>query len=298
MTGGACGEGLDRISSIPSEWTHFVGVVIAPKSRLPCAVYVHEDGGFGINEAYMLMSPDRSRIYAGGYFEEAQFGCARQHALPGLCSTADAGAGLGTALYLAGAMVVAAGLDNHRGDFPYDMEMWIESDQACTHSPVDSAQRTGGASGVWRGLVDREVARRVGAERGRRRFEIDLLEWTSVLQTGLVLYLGPDFAPGRYPEREVVPPAAMGMMDWRYTPDAEARRYIDQNAKLTPDPQAYRDAVSDALQDNGQGRLAAKIPGYPRSRAVANPSARKDSRNAFAARDKEWVDLYTRGDWA
>jgi len=295
MTGGACGiSPLDRTENIPAEWTHFVGVVIAPKSRLPCAVYVHEDGGFGINEAYMLMSPDRRRIYAGGYFEEAPYKCARQHAVPGLCSPDDFGAGIGTALYLAGAMVIAAGLDDARGEFPYAMEAEIETDRRCTYSPVDPDARSKAASGVWDGLVRRGIAER----KGTSRYTADLLEWTSVLQTGLVLYLGPDFALARYPEREVVPPAAMGMMDWRHTLYADSLRYIDQNAALTSDPQAYRDAVSDALILSDEQRLASKIPGYPRSRAVANPSARKDSRNAFAARDREWVDLYTRGDWA
>ena len=292
-----CGTRMeyDELLEIKLNWRHLVGVLIAPKSRVPCAVYLnHEDAS--LEDPFVLMSPNRNRMYAMGYLEEPRThepSCNRQHAIPGLCTGSDLGFGFGTTLYLAGAMVTAAAEENWSGDFPFSSD--YGDTEACTFSIPDRGERTPLASGVWESLIRRGVAERTTEQLGREwRHPYDILTWPRVLQTGLVLYLGRDFRPGGgYHPREIVPPEAIGTINWSETPANMAARYIEQNADLLKGKQriAYLRECARGLSADGWDAIVRALP-------TNNPSVVEDSSNYFDERNREWLGLYAAGDWA
>lgn len=278
---------------------HLVGVVIAPKSLVPCAVYC-ADEDYEVSDLYVLMSPSRHLVYGAAYLDFPMWDephCLRQHALPGVCRQEDRDAGFGTALYLGGVMVTAAMQEDYSGQFPGSDQVSLGDGEYCTFSietddPYDDRGRSEPAESVWQRFLHRGWAQRV-REPGRDTFNV--LEWPTVLQTGLVLYLSRDFRPGRsqYNPREIVPPQVIGRLDWRETPVSEAVRYIEQNAGLLGDAQeraAYLAGCDDALSQT--------YPDIARALTRDNPTAATDSYNHFAVRDREWLALYGAGEWA
>ena len=297
-----CGPTMQRrdLQAIREYWTHLVGVVVAPKSLVPCAVYLHEENDT-IDEGYGLMSPSRDLLYAVGYLELPhgwnQPPCLRQHAHPGVCRPEDRGAGFGTALYLGGLMVATAAEEDFSGQFPLSRPLDSLGDrETCTFSMADefhSDGRTPHASGVWQRFRDRGWAR--SSEDG----QFDLLDWPTVLQTGLVLYLSRDFPPrgSNYHPREIVPPQAIGLLDWRETPARAGVRYLQQNADLLgtrEEKDAYMAACVETLRNAG----TSEAKDIAREVLSSNPTAPRDSYNHFAERDREWLDLYGAGEWA
>ena len=83
----------------------FIGVLLAPKSLYPCAVWASDNEGDGVT----LTSLNKKRFIGAGYFGnmEPSSECTRQHMLPGLATDDDQGEGLGTALYLGGVLLIA-----------------------------------------------------------------------------------------------------------------------------------------------------------------------------------------------
>lgn len=115
------------ISALPAKleaYVYYVGTVLAPKSKIPAAVYVQKEP-----ERFYVFTPDKEFGIGAGYYgdEHGPGDCIRQHMMPGLLTERDQGTGLGTALYLAGNMVVAASQQDANGEFP-----WSIRSEECT----------------------------------------------------------------------------------------------------------------------------------------------------------------------
>jgi hypothetical protein len=135
-------KGFKKHPSINTQY--FVGVILAPKSLYPCAVWKSDNNYNGVT----LTSLDGETHIGSGYFgDEGPRSCIRQHMLPGLADPKDNGNGLGSALYLGGIMVTAA----------------IDSD--CTFSAGDEnygrsygGGRSEDADRAWSSLVQHDLA--------------------------------------------------------------------------------------------------------------------------------------------
>lgn len=152
---GICGTSASTRSpsDLLNRYTHYIGMVLAPKSRYPCAVYIEAKthrGGFA------LFTPNRKYVIGAGFFGDGDGpeGCTRQHMLPGLCSPTDIGQGLGPALYVGGVMVIQAAEDNEQGKIPRHYTIMGAS---CTYSY--EGDRSSEADRAWAGLRRHKIAR-------------------------------------------------------------------------------------------------------------------------------------------
>lgn len=120
LNGYVCGTTRNKKSpsALAENHTRYIGMVLAPKSLYPCAVFVESETAYA---SMVLMTPNRKYVIGAGYFGSigrSAEDCRRQHMLPGLCRTEDLKQGFGAALYIGGVMVVQAALDNRLGNIP------------------------------------------------------------------------------------------------------------------------------------------------------------------------------------
>jgi len=141
-----------------NEYDVYVGSIITPKIKMPVSVFVGRP-----SDRFIVTTPDRKLLVGAGYYGEhnGPLNCTRQHMLPGLVDTRDQGTGLGTSLYIAGNMVVAAANEAGR-KFPWRMDS-----SSCTFSLTGDRYST--ADRAWtnmrrHGLATVEVEETEGEE--------------------------------------------------------------------------------------------------------------------------------------
>jgi len=117
---------------LATRYTHYIGMVLAPKSRYPCSVFIEAKGRV-TRGGFCLFTPNRKRVIGAGFYGDSDGpeGCTRQHMLPGLCSADDFKTGLGPAIYVGGVMVVQAAEDNERDEIP---RHYTSLGASCTYS--------------------------------------------------------------------------------------------------------------------------------------------------------------------
>jgi len=140
---------------LATRYTHYIGMVLAPKSRYPCSVFIEAKGKVRYG-GFCLFTPNRKRVIGAGFFGDSDGpeGCTRQHMLPGLCAWGDVGHGLGPALYVGGVMVVQAAKDNMRDEIA---RHYVSDGATCTYSY--EADRSSEADRAWAGLRRHKIAR-------------------------------------------------------------------------------------------------------------------------------------------
>ena len=134
-------------------YPHYVGSIITPKIKAPVSVWVGKT-----SDVFLVTTPNQEYLIGSGYYgdHEGPLNCTRQHMLPGLLDEEDRGTGLGTSLYVAGNMVVAAAEDAG-GNFP-----WRMSSSRCTYSI--EGDRSSDADRAWRTMRRHGLAEQVEDE--------------------------------------------------------------------------------------------------------------------------------------
>ena len=348
----------DRVAK---SYDHYVGAFLAPKSKVPVDVWVSD-----ASDRFYVLAPNREQMIGAGYYgdEDGPNECIRQHMLPGLENKEDKGTGLGTTLYLAGVMVAKANEDDEEGEWPWANTRTNEctysygGDRSADASRAweslrrhDLAEAAAGESEYVSAQIDADdvVSESEAAEHlesysgsegdvevesisgsveieGYVSREADVMEWTNVEESGLVLYLGPDFSDPF--QRAPIPPDVMGGADWAETPWVRFQAYVRQNAAAsaytllgasdmegdrgTEVAREYVRAVAAALTKRrgatavspkakqfarqllsmiGQGPQQ-QLPGVPLPSLIPNPASK--AQQLFAGLDKQWAKNYGR----
>lgn len=184
--------GIDAKSRDRSQFQKYLFTILSPKCKFPLAVYLdpfsYDDpkqamegsgGGEGSYTYYAGFNPDRTRIYAIGYVDEAErnkAGYLRQHMMPGLLNNVDRGNGIGPAMYLAGPLLMAC----------------LDSDILGSFSPKKLGARPGSlytgrstaAALTWQKMIEKKIATEVQEASG----VVQQLARQTVLDMGIVLH--------------------------------------------------------------------------------------------------------------
>ena len=382
LNGLVCGTTRSRRkpSELAERYDHYIGMVLAPKSRYPCAVFVESEPTSG---GMALMTPNRKYVIGAGFFgspsREDVEDCRRQHMLPGLCRAEDIKQGFGAALYIGGVMVMQAALDNQRGTFPsrfgdgapctYSYEgsreppadaAWENlhtfklarfSDEAVNVEDYDAEPQRFSFSmdandffdvyDLDRSIMDNEdnwesakedAARRLNVdeddifdvelsadvrgvdgevrvsgyyrdpESGKEVFA-DILDFTTAVESGLILHLGPDFDSTDIIKTHLVPVPAdvIGTIDWSQTPLRMIRDAILQQAEaeFRDSRSSYLAAALESLRRGGWSSVAEYLigrgsfgdddDGEEQQAFSFNPAPKSGKRHRELARDWEAV---------
>lgn len=242
-----------------------VAYVVAPKRLVPLVVLMRDGRLRGAPRVY-LATLDAARVVAVGEVDmtdySTPYGAAtfiRWHAPSGVVRPSmDMRKGLGTALYLGGALAAEGYISERRalGNSPL----------AGTYSRAD--ERTDAADDVWQRLSRKGLALTYYEEEEADEdedeyedvddlevYEFNYLPAERVRGSGLTLFpagFDADFVHAWSPP----PPRVMGALEWSGTPAELASTLVLLNAEQSDNPMGYFEEVVAALRASGERRVA------------------------------------------